>query len=128
MLVDVLAVTYYPLLKGVTLHPLLIEVHLGELELKFLVLSLWDLVALFPWEGFELIEELSLELSLVAPDGDKLVLPVIVLLVLAEVVYDPEELLEVGLEFIRVEDMHHLIIITELILLIISLGKAMSSE
>jgi hypothetical protein len=128
MLVNVLAMTYYPLLKGVTLHPLFIEVHLGELELKFLVFSLWELVTLFPWEGFELVEELSLEQSLVAPDGDKLVLPVIVLLVLAEVVYDPEELLEVGLELISVEDMHHLIIITELVLLIISLGKAMSSE
>ena len=123
MLADVLAMTYYPLLKGVTLHPLLIEVNLGELELEFLVLSLWDLVALFPREGFELVEELSLEQSLVAPDGDKLVLPVIVLLVLAEVVYDPEELLEVGLKLIGGEDMHHLIIITELILLIIGLGE-----
>ena len=102
MLEDVLAMAYYSLLKRVTLHPLFIEVHLGELELEFLILSLWELVALFPWKDLKLIKELSLELSLVAPDGDKLVLPVIVLLVLAEVVYNPEELLEVGLEFISV--------------------------
>jgi hypothetical protein len=56
MLVHVLAMTYYPLLKGVALHPLFIEVHLGELELKLLVFSLWELVTLFPWEGFELVE------------------------------------------------------------------------
>jgi hypothetical protein len=123
MLVHVLAMTYYPLLKGVALHPLFIEVHLGELELKLLVFSLWELVTLLPWEGFELVEELGLEQSLVAPDGDKLVLPVIVLLVLAEVVHDPEELLEVGLKLIGGEDMHHLVIITELVLLIISLWE-----
>jgi hypothetical protein len=123
MLVHVLAMTYYPLLKGVALHPLFIEVHLGELELKLLVFSLWELVTLLPWEGFELVEELGLEQSLVAPDGDKLVLPVIVLLVLAEVVHDPEELLEVGLKLLGSEDMHHLVIITELVLLIISLWE-----
>jgi hypothetical protein len=51
------------------------------------------------------------------------VLPVTVLLVLAVVVYDPEELFEVGLKFISVEDMHHLIIITEFVLLIITLWE-----
>jgi hypothetical protein len=94
MLEDVLTVVNYPPLEFVILQPVFIESHLLELELKLLVFSLRNFVAL-PWENFKLVEQLNLESSLSTPERKEFSLPIIVLLLLTEVIDYPEELLEV---------------------------------
>lgn len=80
-------------------------------------------MALAPWQDFELIEQLNLESSLSTPERQEFPLPVIVLLLLTEVVDYPEELFEVNLQLFSVEDLQHLFIITELVLLVVRLDE-----
>jgi hypothetical protein len=96
VLEDVLAVVDYSLLEVIILQPVLIEVHLLELELELLIFSLRNFMTLAPWKNFELIEQLNLESSLSTPERQEFALPVILLLLLTEVVDYPEELLEVN--------------------------------
>jgi hypothetical protein len=68
ILEDVLAVVDYPPLEFIILQPVFIEVYLLKLELKLLIFSLRNFMALTPWEDFELIEQLNLESSLSTPE------------------------------------------------------------